>query len=122
MSDLIEQARENARSEQPGEWGYLVTLEIGAAFEGRWRGTDVDSTYDRPVYLLWDRDGQPCYMRHYAALGRRVDAASLSTGDRVAIVREDDYESANGTGYSFGLAYAPSDEPLPAGDDPTADW
>jgi hypothetical protein len=130
VSDLLERARQNEQ-ERGSEWGYRVTLETGEHFEGRWRGETIATGGDygdQRLFLLWDRDGQECYVRGYAALARKVDDETPGLGASVVIVRGDDYQSAGGTGYSFGIASEPNDAPLPEADvqtslgDDDPDW
>lgn len=112
-NDLLERARRQAA--QPfSQWGWRVALDPGDSFVGRWRGqtTDTDND-DRPIYLLWGENNEACFIRHYAALGRAIEAEQPEVGDRVAIHRGDDYQSQNGTGYAFGIASEPCTEPIP---------
>lgn len=114
--DLLARARDRAAqtAATPDEWGYRVQLEPGDTFVGRWCGETTDLGNDgRRVFLLWDSDGEACYSRFYAALGREVDQARPTVGDTVAIARGNDYVSAHGTGYSFGLVVEPNGAPLP---------
>jgi hypothetical protein len=114
--DLLAQARERAEAAAtPPEWGYRLALEEREEFLGRWRGEAVDELNDdRRVFLLLDDDGEPCFSRTYAALGREIDRVSpIPAGAAIAIVRGADYTSAQGTGYSFGVAIEPNDDPLP---------
>ena len=120
--DLVARARERAEQTTPDDWGHRITLEEGEHFLGRWRGETTDAANEnRRVYLLWDEDDQPCYSRHYVALGREVDRAAPAIGCTIAIVRGADYTSQLGTaGFSFGVEIEPCDEPLP-GDAATDD-
>jgi hypothetical protein len=115
--DMNERALAQANAgPDSGENGYRIHLDVGQTFQGRYRGETVDAQFDRAIFLFWDRDDQTCYMREYASLRRRIDQATPSPGDVVVIARGDDYTSANGTGYSFGVMVVTSDDPLPVGE------
>jgi hypothetical protein len=116
--DLITQAKERAEaSPLPDGWGHRIQLDPGAHFTGRWRGETTDEAHDnRRVFLFWDDDSQLCFSRFYAALGREIDSTKPNIGDTIVIVRGDDYTGAQGTGYSFGVATGPNDDPLPDDD------
>jgi hypothetical protein len=118
QSELIARAKERAESSPTlGSWGYRIALDPQDVFVGRWRGetTDEDND-DRRIFLFWDQDGQPCFSRFYAALGREIDRASPSLGDRIAVYRGDDYNSSQGTGFAFGVECEPNDDPVPDDD------
>lgn len=113
---LADRAKRNASEREGGEWGYRVALEVGETFEGRYRGTELATGGDygdQTLYLFWDHDGASCYMRGHASLVRKVESAEPGIGDTVAVFRADDYQSAGGTGYTYGIAAEPSDAPLP---------
>ena len=117
--DLITRATERSEASPVDEsWGYRLKLDEGEAFVGRWRGETVDEQNDgRRIYLYWDADGQRCWSRHYAALGREIDQAQPLVGCTIAVVRGPDYTSEKGTGHSYGVVTEPNDEPLPDYDD-----
>lgn len=119
--DLLNRARESEAEKPDNEnWGDRVTLEVGEAFAGRWRGETIATGGDygdQRLFLLWDADLQERYMRGHKALASKIDKASPSIGDSVVIYRGEDYVSSNGTGYSYGIATEPNDEPLPDVDD-----
>ena len=107
----------------PTEWGYRVSVDEGKSFYGRWRGetTDEDNG-NRRILLVWDEDGQRCFWRFYAALGREIDRVQPSVGCSIAIFRGDNYKTqydADGetSGHAYGVEKEPNDAPLPqAGD------
>jgi hypothetical protein len=109
MSDrdaLIRRAQARASaSATPDEWGYRVQLGVGDSFTGRYRGETSDqASDDRRVFLLWDDDGDPCWSRSYASLGREMERARPTIGDSIAIVRGEDYPTGYGNpGQSYGL-------------------
>jgi hypothetical protein len=121
--DLVD--RTKGRAEQapvPEDWGYWVSLDENDHFVGRWRGETRDETNDRRVFLLWDTDGQPCFSRSYAALGREIDRAAPEVGCTIVIFRGEDYTTAEGnSGFSFGVETEANGEPLPSGAEPPAD-
>jgi hypothetical protein len=59
-------------------------------------------------------------LRYYAALGREIEQAAPSIGDRIVIYRGANYKTAyddedsGPKGRSFGVVCEPTDEPLPA--------
>ena len=113
---LADRAKRNASEREGGEWGYRVALEVGETFEGRYRGTELATGGDygdQTLFLFWDRDGASCYMRGHASLVRKVESAEPGIGDTVAVFRADDYQSAGGTGYTYGIAAEPCDDPIP---------
>jgi hypothetical protein len=119
QDDLIGHARDRAESSgTPSEWGDpLVLEEDGGSFVGRYRGRSLDHTYDPPrdVFLLWDEDGVPCYMRGRIRLVQEFDRAAPEVGDRVAIYRGVDYVTqAGNSGHAYGLESEPCSDPLPA--------
>lgn len=114
--DLVNRARENASARDENEWGYRVTLEPGDSFSGRWRGETMTSgDYgEQRVYLLWDHDGQECYLYGgRARLDRKIDSLALEAGNEVAIFRGDDEVSNGRTIHSYGVASQMTLEPLP---------
>jgi hypothetical protein len=121
MSDgLLDLARERAESSPiPADWGYRLVLEVGESFQGRWRGEveDPDNVDDRGkprrVFLLWDGDGEPAFVRSYSSLARQVDQFRPAVGDRFVIVRSADYTTQRGAGHSYGFACEKCAEPLP---------
>lgn len=122
--DLVARARERAEgSPIPADWGHRIALDENEEFVGRWRGETVDEQNvddrgdPRRIFLLWDEDRQQCFSRFYAALGREIDRVKPGIGDVIAIFRGADYPTAKGSGYSFGVETAPSDEPLPEAED-----
>lgn len=113
---LAERARRNADERDADEWGYRLALEVDETFEGRYRGetTATGGDYgDQRLFLFWDRDGATCYMRGHASLVRKMEAAAPQVGDSIGVARGDDYTSAGGTGYSYGVVAEPNDAPLP---------
>jgi len=123
MSSLEEQARQNAEERDGGAWGYRIALEEGEAFSGRFRGEELvtGGEYgDQTLYLFWDGDGVNCYMRGHASLVRKMQSAEVTVGDDISVVRGADYQSAGGTGYSYGVARAANSDPLP--EPPDVDW
>ena len=120
MSSLEERARANALENDLGGWGYRVALEVGEGFQGRYRGSEVATggEYgDQTLFLFWDQNAQTCYMRGHASLVRKMESASPGIGDSIFVFRHDDYQSQGGTGYAYGVAAEPNEEPLPEGDD-----
>jgi hypothetical protein len=117
--DLVERAKERAEaSPVPDSWGTRVTLAENDAFVGRWRGEAIDEAHDnRRIFLLWNEDGEPCFSRQYAALGREIDRAAPAIGCTIVIYRSADYVGQQGTGYSFGVETEPNDAPLPGDGD-----
>lgn len=116
MSDsLIDRARQNANENDAGEWGYRVELDIGAAFEGRYRGeTTTSSEYgEQRVFLFWDRDGALCFMYGKARLARKFDSMQPREGDSIAIERIDDELSGGRRIYRFGVAIEQNMDALP---------
>lgn len=117
MSDeLLNQARENVSERDDGEWGYRVVLEPDSGFVGRWRGQTVRSgDYgDQPVYLFWDADGALCFIYGgRVVLDRKIETASPSEGDSVAVMRGEDEFSNGRTLHRFGVAVEPNPDPLP---------
>jgi hypothetical protein len=113
--DLIARAKQRAESGGIDEnWGYRIKLDPGDSFVGRWRGETVDEQNEnRRVFLFWDEDGERCFSRHYAALGREIDRVAPQLGTTVVVYRGADYTSQQGTGYAFGLETEPNDAPLP---------
>src|SRR5262245_13765220 len=92
--DLLNEARERAAQEDAGGWGYRVTLDEGASFQGRFRGQETTSSPeygDQPVFLFWDGDGATCFMYgSHRRLLREMERAAPDVGYDVAIVRGDD--------------------------------
>ena len=126
---LTDQAQANAAERDGGEWGYRIQLEPSETFEGRWRGETLATGGDygdQTLFLLWDNDGAACYMRGHASLVRKVESVAPSVGDSVAVFRGTDYQSAGGTGYSYGVAAEANGSPLPeapeAVDDDDIPW
>lgn len=124
--DLIGRARENASERDEAEWGNRVTLEVGDSFIGRWRGeTTTQTDYgDQPVYLLWDDQGQPCFMYGgRKVLDRRIRSAGPIEGDSIAIFRGEDETSNGRTAHIFGVATVSNPDPLPDEETQTEiDW
>lgn len=117
---LGDRARRDADERDGEAWGYRVQLEPDERFEGRYRGEDTQTGGDygdSPVFLFWDRDGVACYMRGHASLVRKMEAKAPGIGDSIGVARGDDYASAGGTGYSYGVVVEPNDDPLPDADD-----
>jgi hypothetical protein len=118
--ELIARAKERAETAPtPEEWGYRVQLDENDVFAGRWRGetTDPDND-DRRIFLFWDEDGELCFHRFYAALGREVDRVQPTVGDTVVVARGNNYRSqyddpGEETGQSYGLEAEPCSDPLP---------
>ncbi len=120
--DLLARAQERAESKPiPAEWGsYRIQLDPQDSFIGRWRGRATDEANDRPIYLLWDENDQPCWVRAYTALTRELDRAAPAVGDRVVIYRGEDYPTQYGNpGQSYGVETQANAEPVP-GDVPAA--
>jgi hypothetical protein len=123
--DLLRRARECAESEVsliPAPWGYRIVLDEDESFVGRWRGETTDPLNvddkgkPRRIFLLWDAEGQRCFSRHYAALGREINRTRPQIGDTIVIYRGADYAGQEGPGYSFGVETAANGAPLPADD------
>jgi hypothetical protein len=115
-NDLVARARERANAPlQPEAWGYRVGLDPGDVFAGRWRGETIDeANNNRRVYLLWDDDDEPCWHRHYTALGREIDRVQPNVGDTVVIARGDDYPTGyDNPGQAYGVECGPCDRPVP---------
>jgi hypothetical protein len=113
---LAERAQANASERDDSEWGYKLTLDPGATFEGRWRGETMATGGEygnQRVFLFWDRDGALCFMYGKARLARKVDSQLPAEGDSVAVFRGDDEFSNGRTIHTYGLAVEPSTEPLP---------
>jgi len=122
--DLLAQATENASKRDDSSWGDRIVLEVGDSFSGRWRGeTTTPSEYgEQPVYLLWNAEGEECFLYGgRVALDRQIRSASPGLGDDIAIARIED-ESSNGrTVHRFGVAVARNEEPMP-GEQTEIDW
>jgi hypothetical protein len=121
--DLILRAKERAETTPaPNDWGYRLILDPGDGFVGRWRGETTDlGNEGRRIFLFWDADGERCFSRFYAALGREIDRAEPEIGTTIVVYRGDDYLGAQGTGFSFGVEIEPNDAPLPESADDYAD-
>lgn len=120
MSDrdeLIRRAQGRAAApSRDEERGYLIRLDEGSAFFGRFGGEATDETYDRQVFRFWDEQGERCFMRSYAALAREIYRCKPDVGDLIVVARGADYQSQHGTpGYSFAVEVEPSPDPLPGG-------
>lgn len=114
--EMTEAAKRNAAERDAGGWGYRVQLEVDEAFYGRFRGeTESDSGDYGPqrLFLFWDRDGVECYARGHASLVQKMDTAGPEVGDSIVVARGLDYQSAGGTGYSYGVNVRANDSPLP---------
>lgn len=125
--DLLNEARDRAeQSGDGGGWGYRITLDEGASWQGRWRGQETTDGMNgpQPVYLLWDGDGALCFM--YGAhkrLVREVERTQPDVGYDVAIWRGEDQVSNGRAAFAYGVAVRPNMDALPTvPDDPTADW
>jgi hypothetical protein len=109
MTDgLVARAKERAEgSPVPEEFGYRLVLNEHEHFVGRWRGETIDEANgDRAVYLLWDADDQPCFSRHYAALGREIARVNPQV----------DYATDHpNPGHSYGVETEPNEAELPDG-------
>jgi hypothetical protein len=112
---LSDRARENAAENDAGEWGYRVELDVGASFEGRYRGeTTTTSDYgEQRVFLFWDRDGALCFMYGKTRLARKLDSLQPNEGDSIAIARIDDELSQGRRIFRFGVAVEPNFDALP---------
>src|SRR5262245_34622041 len=109
--DLLTRAQERAESKPiPVEWGsYRIQLDEGDSFIGRWRGSATDELNDdRPIYLFWDENEEPCFSRSYAALTREIDRAAPAVGDTIVIYRGADSVAQSGTGFAFGVETEPN--------------
>jgi hypothetical protein len=112
---LVARAKERAEaSPVPDEWGYRIALEEGDSFVGRWLGETTDEQHDnRRVFVFLDEEGERCFSRYYAALGREIDRAQPDVGATIVVYRGSDYASKQGTGYAFGVEVESNDAPLP---------
>ena len=124
--DLISRAKERAETPPtPEEWGYRIAIDEGKSFVGRWRDeTKDEENNDRPIYLFWDDDGEPCFSRHYASLERELKREDPAVGATVVIYRGDNYKTqyddeGEASGQSYGVTTEPNDDPLP-GEPPAA--
>jgi len=111
---LAEAEEASADVLRPKHFGYEVELAEGEHYSGRYRGRDVDPAFDRPVYLLLDTEGEPCFIRSRTVLEREFETKRPSEGDRLVIVRGEDGEGQRGTYHRYGLAVRPFADP-PAG-------
>lgn len=113
--ELVEQAKRDAE-DRAGGWGMRIQLEVGEHWAGRYRGDTIASGGDygdQTLFLFWDEGGYEVYMRGHASLVAKMAAAAPQLGDTVVVYRSDDYQSAGGTGYAYGVAREPNDAPLP---------
>jgi hypothetical protein len=123
MSDLMNRARQAANERDDGEWGYRVTLEPGDGFEGRWRGqTSREGNYgDQPVYLMFDPNGELCFIYGgRARLDRWIEKLAPSEGDRIAIYRDEDEWAGDKTIHKYGVVTEPCYDALPVPPEPGA--
>lgn len=118
--EVMEAAKRNATERDDGAWGYRVALEIDEGFYGRYRGETLATGGDygdQRLFLFWDRDGAECYMRGHASLVRKIESAAPAIGDTIGVRRADDYQSAGGTGYTYGVNSRANDAPIPESPD-----
>lgn len=113
---LADRARQSAAEHDDSDWGYALTIDPGATWEGRWRGETMRTggEYgDQRIFLLYDRDGALCYIGAKSRLARKVDALLPTEGDNVAIFRGDDEYRNGRTIHAYGIAVEPNSEALP---------
>lgn len=123
--DLLEEARHRLRELELGDtdetdFGERVELAPQDVFRGRWRGTATMRTKNGPaeVGLLWDSDGQPCFIFKPTRLTWELDDAKAEVGDEIAIVRGGDLPSKDphrNPTQRFAVRVRPSNEQLPGG-------
>jgi hypothetical protein len=121
--ELFERAKAASENQGVGDdWGEQIELEEGGGyFEGRYRGETTDPVnvggdgQPRRVYLFWDEDNHPRYMRDRTKLSQEIDRVNPNVGDVVAIYRAANTITGSGnTMHIYGVMSEPSDAPLPA--------
>jgi hypothetical protein len=65
------------------------------------------------VFLLVDSDGERCWIPGRYRLVQEMERAKPGRGDDVAIFRDADIETKNGTMHVYGVEAEPNDAPLP---------
>jgi hypothetical protein len=115
--DLHGRARESAKGfVVPDEWGEQVQLEVGGYFDGRHRGWSDEGKSG--AWLLWDGDGEPCFIWSNFRLRQAYEREKPNVGDRVVVFRDENYhtqydEPGEATGLGYGAACEPCGDPLP---------
>jgi hypothetical protein len=123
--DLLQEARQRLQGLEQGDldetdFGERVELAPQDVFRGRWRGTATMRTKNglAEVGLLWDSNGEPCFIFKPTRLNWELDDAKPSVGDEIAIVRGNDLPSkdpSRNPTQRFAVRVHPSSEPLPGG-------
>jgi hypothetical protein len=106
----------------PEHWGVELLLSEGEQFAGRFRASEIDHNFKppRPVFLLLEPTGAPCFIRSRTVLEREM--AEVEPGDHLVILRGQDTETRQGnTLQMYGVAHRPGSEPLPNGGAPATD-
>jgi hypothetical protein len=114
--DLAARARERAQgSAVPDDWGKLLEIPEEGDFVGRYVADASDERWDppRPVFLLVDSDGERCWIPGRYRLVQEMERAKPGRGADVAIFRDADIETKNGTMHVYGVEAEPNDTPLP---------
>jgi hypothetical protein len=114
--DLIARAKERAQgSAVPEDWGELLEIPEGGDFVGRYVSDASDGRWDppRPVFLLVTADGERVWIPGRYRLVQEMERAKPGRGDDVAIFRDADIETKNGTMHVYGVEAEPNDTPLP---------
>jgi hypothetical protein len=123
MSDLHDRARKNSEGfVVPDEWGEQIELEVDEFFDGRHRSWSDEGKSG--AWLLWDGDGEPCFVWGNYRLRQAYEREKPNTGDRTSIFRGDNYSSkydepGEATGLGYGAACEPCSDPLPQSPDET---
>jgi hypothetical protein len=115
MSDDLA-ARERAQgSAVPEHWGKLLEIPEDGDFVGRYVAETSDERWDppRPVFLLVDADGGRCWIPGRYRLVQEMQRVQPDRGADVAIFRDFDIETKNGTMHVYGVEAEPNDAPLP---------
>jgi hypothetical protein len=114
--DLAARARERAHgSAVPEDWGKLVEIPEDDDFVGRYVTDTSDERWDppRPVFLLVDADGGRCWIPGRYRLVQEMERVKPGRGADIAIFRDFDIETKNGTMHVYGVEAEPNDAPLP---------
>jgi hypothetical protein len=122
--DLAARARERARENEvppvPEDWGKLLEIPEDGDFVGRYLADTSDERWDppRPVFLLVDSEGERCWIPGRYRLVQEMQRVKPGRGADIAVFRDFDIETKNGTMHVYGVEAEPNDAPLsgdPAG-------
>jgi hypothetical protein len=114
--DLAARAKERAQgSAVPEDWGKLLEIPEDGVFVGRYVADASDERWDppRPVFLLVDADGGRCWIPGRFRLVQEMQRVKPGRGADIAIFRDFDIDTKNGTMHVYGVEAELNDAPLP---------